>query len=168
MPKICITKRPATELAADAIVIPIKKDGSFHGETHRAIIALVGDHFHSRIPKDAPLIPGSAFYVRRMQMFPIRFDGVIFVVEDPEIPTLRMLTNAFEIADREHMRMLTVVLPFADIDDVRVGGIFEQSCYETRAAIHGFHQDHPNAKLHLVNVFIGRDYELLARAMDVI
>ena len=174
MPKICLSKQRATEIGADALVVAVDTAGRPLGETHDFIRAVVGNYFHNHLTAHLPLSIGTALFVPRIQMYPIRYAGVIFIVDESErdidtyqLEVRSLIYNALLVADREHMRTLTIVMPRADTSDKRVGGAFEASCSETRAAIDAFHENFPNSRLHKINVYVGVHSELLSRATQV-
>ncbi|HXK37460.1 MAG TPA: hypothetical protein VJ579_00105 [Candidatus Paceibacterota bacterium] len=164
MPAINIHKRPITDLAADAIITTIGDGGGEKTFTDQAIMHLVGDHFHHRAEKRLPLPAGSAFKIERTQMYPVRFDNVIFVVDDGKLSIEDIVYNALTLADKELMRVVSIGIPRFDANKTTLFKPFEDACAAIRNAILLHHRDFPNSRLQIINIACNKSPLLYERA----
>jgi hypothetical protein len=161
VPEINIHKRSITDLAADAIITTI---GGSDTLTDQAIKHLVGDHFHYRAEKELPLPAGTAFKVQRVQMYPTRFESVIFVVDDGKLSIEEIVCSALCLADKELIRVVSIGIPRFDTGGTTLFKPFEEACTAIRTAILKHHRDFPNSRLQIVNITCNKSQLLYERA----
>lgn len=167
MPNICVTARSITQLPVDAIITTLSSDGRSLNATDEAIIELVGMHFHDRVRRALPTKDGTALYMRRIQQYMVRFDGVIFVIDDGKRSISEIISNTLVAADKEHLNYVSLAVPRVDTRDIFMDKSFEHACSETRRAIDKHHHNNPNSRLRIINVCVGPHRELLERALQV-
>jgi hypothetical protein len=164
--RVTLTKRSIIDLPADAIITTIRDLGQSHNLTDAAIIAVTHDHFHHRAKQQLPLPDGAAWTVRRPQMYPVRFDNVLFVVDEGNLPVEYIVRNALIEAGKQHIETVSIAIPRFDIPGAVQLLPFENACIATRRAIKSYGLAFPNSRLRAINIsFNGRD-ELLAAARN--
>lgn len=168
MPKLCITKRQITALPADGIITLLYTRADGPSDTDEAIMSLANDHFHHRAEKALPLSDGTAFNVRRTQMYNIRFDNVIFVVDEGKLSVDQIVYNALMVADKEHMRVVSIGIPRCNSKKAIVFKPFEEACAAIKRACEKHHLDCPNSRLQQVNVVCPPVEQLFRRALNYI
>ncbi len=109
-----------------------------------------------------------AFVVRRTQMYPIRFDNVIFVVDEGNKKIDELLLGAMRAANKEHMRSLSLLIPRLDAKQKDVDGQFEAICIAVARACETYAKEEPNTRLFALTLSVGEDDALLGRALSCI
>jgi hypothetical protein len=97
----------------------------------------------------------------------VRFDSVIFVIDDGKVSVGDIVYNALVAADKEQLNYVSLSIPRVDTRDIFMDKSFEEACKETRQAIDRHHADFPNSRLRIINVCVGPHRELLERALSV-